>query len=513
MKNKHISQNITVFHGRIAPESGMITGYGAIIDYLKLPLPLPKKLSIISAVNRSYETDDWKIFSPRHSPIDTLFGHLVFAIKYEGINLLFFKKFFEQINPNTIIEFVNNEPHSKYSRKIWFLYEWLMDKKLDLPDLKNGNYISLLDTKLQYVSSKVINEARYKIRNNIPGTKEFSPLIFRTSKIDKYINADLSKKIDLVFTAVHKNLLHRTTSYLLLKDSQASFNIEGENPAPNRTSRWGRAIGEAGIRELTKDELLRLQKLVIEDSRFIKMGFRQEGGFVGEHNRITGEPNPEHISAHWQDIEKLISGLIDTEHLLIKTDFPPVLSASIIAFGFVFIHPFIDGNGRIHRYLIHHILSSTKFSPQGVIFPISSAILEKIIEYRKTLENYSVPLLDFIKWEKTLDNNIKVLNETIDYYRYFDATPFAEFLFDCIDYTLENIIPNEVDYLQNFDQMKRWLDSHFDMPDKMVSLLIRFLEQNNGTLSKRSRHKEFAKLTEEDVSAIEKAYNKIFVKK
>ncbi|HIP51694.1 MAG TPA: hypothetical protein EYG94_06355 [Campylobacterales bacterium] len=29
----------------------------------------------------------------------------------------------------------------------------------------------------------------------------------------------------------------------------------------------------------------------------------------------------------------------------------------MIAFSFVYIHPLEDGNGRIHRYLIHHVLA------------------------------------------------------------------------------------------------------------------------------------------------------------
>jgi Fic family protein len=34
-----------------------------------------------------------------------------------------------------------------------------------------------------------------------------------------------------------------------------------------------------------------------------------------------------------------------------------VIAAAMLAFGFVYVHPLEDGNGRIHRYLIHHILT------------------------------------------------------------------------------------------------------------------------------------------------------------
>ena len=61
----------------------------------------------------------------------------------------------------------------------------------------------------------------------------------------------------------------------------------------------------------------------------------------------------------------------------------PVLAAAVLAFGFVYAHPFEDGNGRIHRYLIHHILAERGFNPPGVVFPVSAAILDRIDDYRR----------------------------------------------------------------------------------------------------------------------------------
>lgn len=73
-------------------------------------------------------------------------------------------------------------------------------------------------------------------------------------------------------------------------------------------------------------------------------------------------------------------------------------------------------------------------------------MLDHIEDYRKVLEAYSHPLLDFIEWKETKDYNVNALNETIDYYRYFDATIQAEFLYDCVFDTIENIIPLELSY-------------------------------------------------------------------
>lgn len=48
------------------------------------------------------------------------------------------------------------------------------------------------------------------------------------------------------------------------------------------------------------------------------------------------------------------------------------------------------------------------------------------------------------------------------------------------------------------------------MPDILVSLLVRFLHQNQGVLSKRTKEKEFNLLSQEEVEQIEAAYQSIF---
>ena len=138
---------------------------------------------------------------------------------------------------------------------------------------------------------------------------------------------------------------------------------------------------------------------------------------------------------------------------LIKTN--SVLMATIIAFGFVFTHSFEDGNGRIHRYLFHHVLAEKGFVPKGLIFPVSAVILERNDGYRKTLEHYSKPRLGLIEWRPIEKNNVEVLNETLNLYRYFDATKQAG-------------------------------------------------------LSKRKRAKEFEELTEKQIQAIEAKYLEMF---
>lgn len=446
------------------------------------------------------------------SEIEALYKHLVFALKYEGINLLVFSFIVKYYNVKQLTELVDIEPTGQYSRRIWFLIEWISGKELEgKKAITKRSYVELVDTKLQY-GIEGIKSQRHLVINNLPGTRDFCPLITKTEKLEKFISADFSEKNSEYLKGVHKDVLQRTSAFLLLKDSKASFTIEGESPRSKRAARWGQVIGQAGLRDLSKEELLRLQQVVIENSRFVDMGFRSKGGFVGEHDRVSGEPLPDHVSAKWEDIDMLIDGLLKTNEVLLKSNMDAVLSATVIAFGFVFIHPLVDGNGRIHRYLIHHMLSKMGFSKQGIIFPVSASILDHINDYRNILESYSRPLLDFIKWEETTNHNVEVLNSTIDYYRYFDATKQAEFLYECVNDTIENIIPDEIAYLTKYDDFKRFLDDEFEMPDNMVALLVRFLEQNKGRLSKRAIEKEFKGLKVHEVEIIESSFTEIFDK-
>ncbi len=504
------SQRIRVFHTFPALEnSESYAGYAALIAGHGLSVPAPDSLFAIGTKHKKINKGRWQLLTPRHKPEDTLHGHLTFALKYEGIDLAILSALFDDVDPQEITNIVRSEPTGSYSRRLWFLYEWLSNTTLELEDATQGNFVPLINDKLQYAATPR-DSKRHRIRNNLPGTREFCPLIRRTEKLDQFIAMNLSHAAIHHIGKTHADLLSRAAAFLLLKDSKASYTIEGETPPHNRIERWGKIIGEAGQRSLSVDEFEYLQSVVIADNRFIIPGCRVEGGFVGDHDRTTGMPMPVHISARAEDVESLLTGLIETVQLLSDSDYDAVLTASLVAFGFVFIHPFEDGNGRIHRYLFHHILAEKQFVPKGLIFPVSAVILDRIDEYRQTLEHYSKPRLELIEWRPTDKGNVDVLNDTINLYRFFDATKQAEFFFECVEETVNKTLPEEVDYLAKYDLLNNFIKNYIDMPNKLVDLLIRFLNQNNGTFSKRAREKEFSALTDKEIQIIENKYDEIF---
>jgi hypothetical protein len=87
VENNQFSEEVTIFQERRLPEKAILAGYSALINAYNLAVPLPRKLSAIGARHKIYEEDDWHIYTPRHMPEPSLEGHLVFSLKYEGLDL------------------------------------------------------------------------------------------------------------------------------------------------------------------------------------------------------------------------------------------------------------------------------------------------------------------------------------------------------------------------------------------------------------------------------------------
>jgi hypothetical protein len=107
--------------------------------------------------------------------------------------------------------------------------------------------------------------SRHSVIDNLPGTREFRPLVRRTAKLDAFGAREFDRLARDVVGRTHPDVVARAAAFLLLKDSKSSFFIESEKPTAKLAARWAQAIAEAGSRPLTVEELERLQKIVIAD--------------------------------------------------------------------------------------------------------------------------------------------------------------------------------------------------------------------------------------------------------
>jgi hypothetical protein len=373
-----------------------------------------------------------QVYGPKYAPAeDNPLFHLEFALKYDDLSLDFLKSVFERIPGDDIKDFILQSPSGKYARKIGFLYELLTGKTIKLPRPVTGNYTNLLDEG-RYITGSVKKESRWKINNNLLGNESFCPMIRKTKVLTGLMELDIKKKIESLKAIYPNEIFKRAASYLYNKETRSSYEIEKEKPTADRMEKFTALLMTAGTEEtgkmLEKQRLLQLQNAIV-DPRFAAENFRDFQNYVGE------------LLPNYQDLvhyicpppailPSLMSGLQETAEKTYGVT-QPEIRAAILAFGFVFIHPFEDGNGRLHRFLIHDVLVHDGIVSAGLIIPVSARMLNNIKDYDNILERYSKPLMQRIKYEKTDNGEISVNNpaEVEGYFRYPDLTDHCIYLF------------------------------------------------------------------------------------
>ena len=499
-----------VFQDRLVPKGARLAGWAALVHGLGIAAPVRAASAVAGGYIKGSQREEagWTVFDKRYWPGHHVTDHIGFALRHEWFDPLVLKRVFDAVGPDTISAFVRDTPTGTLTRRVWFFYESMTGRRLPIDDAPMVTAVDALDPK-SYVTSNAALSKRHRVRDNLLGTGGYCPVIRRTEALEGYRERRLAHKAAETVGRVSGQLISRAASFLLLADSRASFAIEGERPPRSRLERWGRAVLQAGKNRLTLDEFNRLHGILIEDTRFIRAGLRPDGVFLGERDH-NGDPLPEFVGARPEDLPTLLDCLLAANVRMTASAIDPVLQATATAFGFVYIHPYQDGNGRLHRCLIHHVLAEREFTPPGMIFPVSAVMLERIDDYRRTLQDHSGPLMLFIDWRSTANRNVEVLNDTADLYRYFDCTAEAEFLYACVARTVEHDLPKEIDYLRRHDEAQRRIMEMVEMPDRLAQDLIMFIRQNDGKLPKRRREREFVALTDEEAAQIEAICEEVF---
>ena len=483
-------------------------GYAALIERYNLDV-IPnchESLVATSGTHRIDATGDIvrETYPPAYWPGQTLGDHLEFALKYDGTNLAILTNIFHVVDPEEVLAFVQYKPTGKYARRLWFLFEFLTGHRLPLDDLKRGNYVDLLDPEEYYTTKPARQVRRQRINDNLLGDSRFCPTVRRTETLRGFEAADLPQRCQQLVASYPAELLKRAVSYLYAKETKSSFEIEHINPSASRTERFV-ALLQLAEREdfCDKAHLVDLQNRIV-DPRFADEDYRKTQAYVGE--AVAWQQERVHFACPKpEDLPDLMAGLIAAHQRMADDGVHPAVHAAAMAYGFVFLHPFEDGNGRIHRFLIHNIFARRGFTPEGVMFPVSAVMLKNPAAYDASLEAFSRPLMPLVEYSLDEEGRMTIQNDTAIWYRYIDMTPQAEALFGFTEKTIDTELVDELSFLASYDRTKAAIQDIVDMPDRQIDLFIRLCIQNNGRLSVRKRASHFDLLTDDEVAQMERA--------
>jgi Fic family protein len=476
-------------------------GQIALHQQLDLKIPEPWTCSYVGSGTRRTITDresSREYYPPQYATDGSLIENLRFAFKYEPLDLRIVVASLRALGSTGVVGWVKSEPTGSYSRRAWFFYEKFIGP-LDLENASSGNYVDALDEKLHYVAQPV-NSKRHRVKDNLLGNGQLCPVIRRTPKLSSMENWDLGAEALAITQSYQPDIASRAVSYLYTKETRSSFEIESESPSPDREHLFLKALREApNFLPVTQEKLVELQGSIV-DSRYAASGWRAIQNFVGQTTQGFGE-RVDFICPKPQDVPQLMDGWMEMSERLSQDACNAVVAAAACSFTFVFIHPFEDGNGRLHRFVIHAMLAAREFTPTSLVLPVSAAILRHRTDYDSVLESFSKPIMGAICWHLDDEQSVVVTSETQDLYRFCDLTLQAEFLYERLAESVRIDLVEGAQFLERFDRV--WaVVRKIDMPDQRAKLLVKLLLQNQGRLARRKRE-QFSELTDQELKRIE----------
>jgi len=465
---------------------------------------LAQRLRVISTIAKSRKTMETadstnQEFPESFRPADTLAGHLTFLLKHEELHFELLSRLFSTIDPLELEAWIQNESTGSYARRVGFLYEWFTGRHLNIEDLTQGNYIDAIDNELYFAARQPESVKRWRIRNNLPGTRDFCPLVKITADVKLAVNYDCTTALQGLEAQFGADVLLRSSVWLTIKESRASFAIEHEEDREDRIKRFAMVMesrcGELA-NPLSMSDLESLQAEILGKNA-LTYGVRSSPVFVGHSAGYRDVVD--YVAPHWTTTSSMLNGLSET---LSKTHGnSPIVRATIASFGFVYIHPMADGNGRISRFLVNDILRRDGAVPKPFILPISATITHSTIArvgYDRSLEAFSKDLMlaysqdvsfgSHVLYEDEINSNFhfSAYEQAEPAWRYPNLTSQVEYMGNVIRQTIEDEMVNEAMYLRNIHRARSAIKNIVEGPDAMIDRIISSI-WTNKTVSNKLR--------------------------
>ncbi|MCC6192824.1 MAG: Fic family protein [Burkholderiales bacterium] len=468
-------------------------GYEYLLSQIPLrmpPLDRPARVRPVTRVERM----PGLLAVPRHvapAPSAPVLEHVLFALKHEGSRLDILHEALKRVPADELVRALVAQRLGAYLRRAAFIWEKANGEVLPLPwDSTGGNYIDFFESGRYYTGPQWERSRKYRVNFNGIGPYEFCPVVARNAALEQRGQAVLERLRTWVSDPQNLGVLDRVMNWAYLSETRDSYAIENETPAPDKERVFLQAMEELrDQRPLSEDYLVGLQNLVITSAIKQEQAVRRQQNWLqrGGHGALAVRylpPPPEEVG-------DLMNGLMRMANAR-EGNVPPLVKAALVSFGFVFVHPFMDGNGRLSRLLAHHSLSFQGALPtlsgNPAILPLSVAMKRHEADYLAALESFSRPARQL--WDVTYiaDNEFLFdFRSTPLVYAHWSGETAAEFVARCAEQALAQSLIDETVFLQAYDRAYQQIDREFDLPNRTINLLIQWIHQNNGRMPERRR--------------------------
>lgn len=491
-------------------------GYGFLLSRIPLrmpPLPQPAKVQPVRRIEARADV----LAVPRDmAPADErILSHLLFALKHERMQLPILHEALRLVPAQEMRDALMATPSGAYVRRAAWLWEKVHGEPLPLPEgTVQAAYLGFFDDQRYYTGRSWERDPKYRIDFNGIGPYAYCPVVERDAVLEAEGEAVLTELSRWVQAPQNGRLMDRILSWAYLAETRDSFALEREKPSPDKESAFLRALAQLGeVQTLGEDYLVELQNLIVRSPYAMEAGFRMSQNWLqrGGHGAVAVQ----YVPPAPTDLHRLITGWLAMANAV--DDVPPLIKAALVSFGFVFLHPFMDGNGRLSRLLIHHVLQAKGVLPaiQGApaILPLSVVMKQQESAYLHTLESFSKPARAL--WDvRFIDQDQFAFDfrSTPMIYGHWAGDAAAAFVTQCARTAWQQCLVDEAQYLRAYDRAYADIDKRFELPDRTINLLIQWIRQNGGKLSARHRSADELKyrLTEEDMNAIERLVDEAF---
>lgn len=464
----------------------MAIGYEFLRQTLNLsafPLTRP---ALVSPVTRVEVKQD-HLAVPRHvAPAsDRALDHLLFAFKHEGTNLQVAAEALQHIAAAELVAALREAPTGTFVRKACYLWENLSGQQLqDLPEV-GGPTVEIFDPD-RYVTLRTRRDPRWRVSFNGLGSLRYCAAVEKTPAIRAAEARDILGRVNAFTSTLSQPILDRALEWAYLGETEGSFAIERETPTQDKAETFRRLLLQAHEpHPVTEDYLVQLQNSTMTNALAREQQFRTERNWL--RGPLRGAPGVTYVPPDPELANDLMGELMALFGRLPRS-VDPVTAASVLSFGFVFIHPFMDGNGRLSRFLLHKALCSSGRLANGALLPVSIAMKRNETEYLEALKSFSLPArrLWEITWMGDDEFQFRFTGQPSTY-RFWDATACVEFGHRMAEQALEHDLRGETQYLADYDEVLRAVDDRFDIRGRDLATILRRCFDQQGRISKSNR--------------------------